>query len=275
MKNQIKTFVLLALLTGIFLVIGSFWGGSGLTIAFIFALAINFGSYWFSDKIVLAMYRAKEVSKKQEPQLHKHVKELAKKAGIPKPKIYLVPSESPNAFATGRSPKNSAVACTRGILKLLDDNELRGVLAHEISHIKNRDTLIQTIAATIAGAITYIAFMARWAAIFGTGDEESSIVELLALAIITPIAATLIQLSISRSREFIADKKGASLIGSGKELADALEKLEHGNKMIPLKNKNKSTSSLFIINPFSGSSLLKLLSTHPPVKERIKRLREM
>ena len=268
-KNHIKTAVLLAVLTGLLLWVGSFWGQSGLMMAFAIAVLMNLGSYWFSDKIILKMYRAQEIDKSDAPELHQMVGEVARKANIPKPSVYLIPTRAPNAFATGRNPKHASIAVTAGITNLLTKNELKGVLAHEISHVKNRDTLIQAVVATIAGAITYIAFFARWAAIFG--DEDGGL-ELLALAILTPIAATLIQLGISRNREYLADKSGAELIGNGKHLASALQKLEKAPK---IRAKNKTTSSLFIVNPFSKKGLMSLLSTHPPVEERVKRLNEI
>ena len=275
-KNQFKTFVFLALLTLLLMAIGSVWGTEGIIIGFAFALVMNVGSYWFSDKIVLKMYRAKEVSPSEDPKLHGIVEEIVRKAKMPKPKVCVIDSSTPNAFATGRNPKNSAVAVTSGIMDLLDDKELEGVIAHEISHIKNRDTLIQTVVATIAGAITYIAFMARWAAIFGRGNRDGSGLELLAMAIVAPIAATLIQLGISRSREYIADNSGANLIGEGEPLASALEKLEAGNKRRPMRSSRSSaTSSLFIVNPFSARGVGKLFSTHPSTEERVKRLRKI
>ena len=274
-KNQIKTVVLLGLLTGILLWIGSFFGQSGLLFALILAIVINFGSFYYSDKIVLRMYRAKELNKSH--WLYKMVKELAKDYNLPKPKVYIVPSNTPNAFAVGRNPKHSAVAFNQGIINLLSKEELKGVTAHELSHIKNRDTLIATIAATIAGVITYIAFFARFAAIFGGMRNRNSgnMFELLFLAILTPIIATIIQLAISRSREYLADHSGAKLIKNGNSLANALEKLESSNKRHPMMFGNKATASLFIVNPFSGRNLIKLFSTHPPMNERVKRLKAM
>lgn len=273
LKNHIKTTILLAVLTGILLWVGSLFGTSGLIIALIISLVINFGSYWFSDKIVLKMYKAKSASKKEFKELYKMVEEISKNASLPLPKLYIIPTKTPNAFATGRSPKHSSVAVTEGILDLLNEKELKGVISHEISHIKHRDTLIQTIAVSIAGVISYIAMITRWFAIFG-GDDEGSLLELLVLAIITPIIATLIQLSISRSREYLADESGARLIKDGTSLANALEKLEKGNKSTPLKTNANATSSLFIINPFKARGLMNLLSTHPPVEERIKKLKD-
>jgi heat shock protein HtpX len=278
LKSQIKTVVLLALLTALLLWIGSFWGTSGLVIAFIFVIIFNFGSYWFSDKIVLKMYHAKEVSESEAPRLHKLVGEVMQLANLPMPKVYIIPTKSPNAFATGRNPKNAAVACTEGIMELLNDDELKGVIAHEASHIKNRDTLIQAVAATIAGVISYVATMARWAAIFGgfggNDRDGGSAMELLFLAIITPIVATLLQLAISRSREFLADETAAKTLHNSFGLASALEKLEHGIHARPMHFGSKATSAMFISNPFRGG-LLNLFSTHPPMKERINKLKSM
>ena len=279
-KNQIKTVLLLGLLTGLLLGVGQLLGGrQGLFIGLVFAIVMNFGSFWFSDKIVLAMYRAKEVKEHNQPELYKIVKEVAHLSQVPMPKVYIVPTENPNAFATGRNPKHAAVACTVGIMNLLSKDELKGVIAHEMSHIKNRDTLIQAVAATIAGVISYLAFMARWAAIFGgyggRDRDGGNMFELLALAIITPLVATILQLAISRSREYLADETAAKTIHNSFSLADALEKLESGVKHHPLRFGSPSTSSLFILNPFSGKGFLHLLSTHPPIKERVKRLREM
>lgn len=278
MKNQIKTVLLLGALTGLMLVIGNYFGGTaGLTIALVFALSLNFIVYWFSDKIVLAMYHAKEVDKTS--RLYSTVREVAKKAKLPTPRTYVINSANPNAFATGRDPKHAAVACTTGILNLLNKEELEGVLAHELSHVKNRDTLIATIAAAIAGVISYIAAMARWAAIFGgygSRDKKgTNIFELLVLAILTPLIATLIQLAISRSREYLADESAAKLLHNPKGLASALLKLENAGKMHPMAAGNKATASLFIVNPFSGQALINLFSTHPPIQERVNRLNQI
>ena len=279
-KNQLKTVALLGGLTGLLLLVGNLVGGAnGLTMAFILATLMNVGSYWFSDKIVLAMYRAKAVNEKDEPRLYRIVKEVSHAANLPMPKVYIIPSDSPNAFATGRNPKHAAVAATQGIMKLLSDAELKGVIAHETGHIKNRDILIQTIAATIAGVISYAAFMARWAAIFGgSGGRDgrgNGAIELLVLAVITPLIAMIIQLAISRSREYLADEAGARIIGNPLPLASALEKLEHGVKTNPLRLGSEATSSLFIVNPFSGKGIINLLSTHPPLHERVKKLKSM
>ena len=276
--NQIKTILLLGILTAVLLFIGSLFGPTGLTIAIIFVVAMNMITYFFSHKIVLVMYRAKEAKKSDYPKLHKLVEDLAKKANIPKPKIYTIPTENLNAFATGNNPKNGVVACTEGILKLLDYKELEGVLAHEISHIKNRDILITTIAATIGGIISYIAMIARFGAIFGGDRDRSSgnILVLLALSILAPLAAIIIQLAISRTREYQADASGASLIKDGKHLATALEKLHSHNKTHPMGFGNPATSSLFIVNPFDTRSFfITLFSTHPPYNKRTERLRAM
>ncbi|WP_092064586.1 zinc metalloprotease HtpX [Desulfonauticus submarinus] len=280
MSNQIKTFIFLAFLTAIILFFGRALGGEqGLIIAFILALMMNIGSYWFSDKIVLAMYQAREVSEQEAPFLHQIVEELARKAGIPKPKIYILPQDVPNAFATGRNPNTGVVAVTEGILKILSQEELKGVLAHEIGHIKNRDILIQTIAATLAGVIMFVASMVRWAVIFGFGrsDEEDGGNPLLALvmAIVAPIAAMLIQLAISRSREYLADETGAALCGNPEYLASALEKLDAYSRHMGAAQVSPATAHMFIVNPLRGESLMALFSTHPPIQERIRRLREM
>lgn len=278
MWNQIKTVLLLGVLTGLMLVAGQVIGGTtGLSIALAIAVLMNFGSYFYSDKIVLRMYKAQPAKKSEQPKLHKIVEDVAKSAGIPKPKIYIVPTDNANAFATGRNPKNAVVACTQGILNILDDKELKGVLAHEIAHIKNRDILVSTIAATIAAVISYLAFMARFAAIFGgmRDDRGGNGLSLLFLAILTPIIAVIIQLAISRSREYLADSTGAHFTKEPKALASALHKLEQANKHNPIRFGNTATSSLFIINPFSARGLVSLFSTHPAMTERIKRLNEM
>lgn len=277
--NQIKTFALLVLLSGLIFLIGGLLGGkTGLIFALIMALGMNFFSYFYSHKIVLAMYRAKDLPKKNAPEIHAMVERISKKAGIPKPQIYLIPSENPNAFATGRNPQHAVIAFTSGIAKILSKKELEGVLAHEIGHVKNRDILISTIAATLATVIMYIASMARFAAIFGgSRDSEgnSNIVQILALSIIAPIAAMLIQFAISRSREFIADETSARLTGEPKHLASALQKLEDNSRKLPMRIGNQSTASLFIVNPFSGIKMAKLFSTHPSTQDRINRLNSM
>ncbi len=277
--NQIKTVLLLGILTGILLGLGYLLGGaSGLTIGLILALVMNILSFWFSDKIILFMYHAKEASKSQYTGLYNIVDEICKQANMPKPlKIYIIPGESPNAMCTGRSPKHYILACTQGILKLLNKEELKGVLAHEVAHSKNRDILIATIAAVIAGTISYIAMIFRYSLMFSQNreDNKGNILALLILAIVVPIAATIIQLAISRTREYLADATGSSFIKNSKPLASALEKLEYASKRIPMKNANPSTAHLFIVKPFSAEGLLTLLSTHPSVKDRVKRLREL
>ena len=271
-ENHLKTGMLLALLTALVLWIGSLWSTVGLVVALVIVLAMNVGSYWYSDKIVLKMYSAQEAPKNSK--LHQMVEEVAKNADIPMPKVYIVPQQHANAFATGRNPEHAAIACTEGIMNLLSDEELKGVIAHEAAHIKNRDTLITTIAATIAGVISYAATMAQWAMIFGGRDQDGGeMVQLLVMAILAPVLATILQLAISRSREYLADASGAKFVGSGNALADALAKLESQGRQ--LKHGNEATSSLFIVNPFSKSNLAALLSTHPSTKERIKRLRSL
>ncbi len=282
MGNLIRTTILLAFLTGLLVIVGRIIGGfSGMIFAFIIALVMNFGTYWYSDKIVLRMYRAREVSPQEAPELHRIVENLARAAGIPKPRVYIVPTATPNAFATGRDPKHAAVAVTNGILSLLNWEELEGVIAHELAHIKNRDTLISTIAATIAGVITMIASWARWAAIFGgfggrDRDRDSGeLIGYLFLAILAPIAAMIIQLAISRAREYGADETGAKISRKPWALASALKKLEYGVSKIPMSNANPSTAHMFIVNPLKGYSFASLFSTHPPTEERIKRLQRM
>lgn len=282
MWNQIKTVLLLGILTGLLLLVGSFFGNTGLTVAIVFVVLMNSTTYFFSDKIALAMYRARELKKSKYPWLHSMVKDIAKKAGIPEPKgIYLIPTEQANAFCAGRGPKHYVVACTEGILKILDKEELRGVLAHEVSHAKNRDVLVATVAATIAGVISYLAHMTQFAALFGgfggrdNNNGAGNIVSLLVLAILTPIIALIIQLAISRSREYMADETGAQIVKDGKPLASALEKINASVKHSPLHFGTEAASSLFIANPFKGNALINLFSTHPPFEERVRRLRGM
>ena len=283
MKNMLKTTVLLAALTGLLVLIGSHWGTGGMIIAFLFAVILNFGSYWYSDKIVLKIYRAKEVSPNEAPNLHRIVDGLVMKAGMPKPKVYIVESSMPNAFATGRNPEHAAVAATTGILELLSYEEIEGVLAHELAHVKNRDTLISAIAATLAGVVTMLANMAQWAAIFGgfgsRDDDNGGIIGLIVMAIVAPIAATLIQLAISRSREYAADAEGASICRKPWALANALEKLEYGNSHYTPKvsdvQAKESSAHMFIVNPLKGGTIQSLFSTHPVTEERVKRLRAM
>jgi heat shock protein HtpX len=282
MGNLIKTGFLLVVLTCLLVLVGGAIGGrQGMTIAFVLALVMNVGSYWFSDKIVLASYGARPVTEAEAPQLYRIVRELAAQARIPVPPIYIMQDDSPNAFATGRNPQHAAVAVTEGILRIMTEDELRGVLAHELSHVKNRDTLIMTIAATIAGAITYLAQMAQWAAIFGGGrrsDEEGggggSVIGALLMAILAPIAAMLIQMAISRSREYEADASGARLAGRASGLEHALQKLDMASRQVPME-ATPATAHLFIVNPLTSGGLASLFSTHPPIEERIARLRAM
>lgn len=279
MTNQLKTALLLGFLTAIILMFGRLLGGqTGLIFAFVLAVGMNVGSYWFSDRIVLSMYKARELGAQDAPAVHRMVEELATRGGLPKPRIYLIPQDAPNAFATGRSPNNSVVAVTQGILHLLSPEELKGVLAHEMGHIKNRDILIQSVAATLAGVIMFVSSMVKWAAIFGMGsnDEEGgNPVLAIVLAIVAPIAAMLIQMAISRSREYLADRTGAQLSSNPRYLASALEKMEAYSRRLPMKQGSPATAHMFIVNPFSGQNLAGLFSTHPPVQERIKRLRAM
>jgi len=281
MSSQIKTGLLLGLLTALILIVGQAVGGrSGLMIAFVLALVMNLGSYWFSDKIVLSMYGAQELSPADAPALHAMVEELARNAGLPKPRVMLIAQEAPNAFATGRNPEHGVVAVTAGILRVLSPEELRGVLAHEISHIRNRDILVQSIAAVLGGVVVMLANMAQWAAIFGGfrhDDDDNGgpgLVGGLLMAILAPIAASLIQMAISRSREFLADATGAQISGAPLALAGALAKLDAAARQIPMQ-ANPATENLFIVNPFAGMSMAALFSTHPPTEERIRRLREM
>ncbi len=273
--NHVKTFVVLGVLTLLVLVLGFALGGTiGLTIALALTILMNVVSFWYSDKIVLKMYKAKLALHTEYPGLNDTVKDLADRAGVKKPRVYIIPKDIPNAFATGRSQKKAAVAVTSGLLDLLDERELRGVLAHELAHIKNKDTLIQTVAVILASAIAYIALIARWGAIFGSRDENSAgLFQILALSIVAPLAATILQLSISRSREYLADEKGASFTKDPSALASALNKLENNPKK--LKDGNQATASMFIVNPFSSRNFMKLFSTHPSTSERIKRLRRM
>jgi len=279
--RMLRTTLLLGALTGLIMAIGHLLGGSqGLVVAFIFAAVMNFGSYWFSDKIVLSMYGARQVSEAEAPMLYRIVHNLALQAGMPMPKLYIIPTDAANAFATGRNPEHAAVAVTEGILRMMNERELTGVLAHELSHVKNRDILISSIAATLAGVIMMIANMARWAAIFGgysrSDDREGGggVLGLIAMSILAPVAAMIIQMAISRTREYAADASGARTSGDPLALAAALRKLGLASERIPL-DASPQTSHLFIVSPLSGRSLMQLFSTHPPLEDRIARLEAM
>ncbi len=280
MWNTFKTFMLMAALTALFMVVGQILGGrNGMLIALGFAAVMNFFSFWFSDKLALTMNGARPVSEAQAPELHSIVAYLAQRAGIPKPKVYIIPSQTPNAFATGRNPEHAAVAVTEGLLQLLNREELEGVLSHELGHIKNRDILISSIAAVMAGAISFLANMAQWTLIFGgfSRDEDDGVAGLIGMfimMIVAPIAAALIQMAISRSREFLADATGAKICGKPTALASALKKLEEWNRRIPM-NVNPASAQMYIVNPLSAKGFATLFSTHPPIEERIKRLLEM
>jgi len=279
MVNALKTTLLLGLMTGLFIAIGGLLGGrSGMVLAFGVALVMNFVSYWFSDKIVLRMYGAQPIGEAEAPIVYRIVRNLATKAGMPMPKLYLIPSATPNAFATGRSPEHAAVAVTEGILRIMNEQELEGVLAHELSHVLNRDVLISTIAATIAGAIGMLANMAQWNLFLGgSRDDEgrgTNPIALIATMIFAPLAAMLIQMAVSRSREYEADASGARLTRRPLGLASALAKLQQANQIMPM-DANPATSHLFIVNPLSGRSFATLFATHPPVEERIARLQAM
>ena len=282
--NVLKTGLLLSLLTVLLVLIGQLMGGSqGATTAFLFALVMNLGAYWFSDKLVLAMYRAKPLSEAEAPQVYRAVREIATRERIPMPKLYWLPTVTPNAFATGRSPRHASVAVTSGLLEIMSEEELKGVLAHELSHVKNRDTLIMSIAAAVAGAISMLASWARWGLMFGGNREDDrrsgnavlQLVALVIIAILAPLAAMLIQLAISRTREYGADETGARLTGNPHGLASALEKLDAAVKAHPLPNANPATAHLFIVNPLRADAIAKLFSTHPPIEERVRRLRGM
>ena len=270
---MLRTTILLASLTGLLVVIGALIGGPDTALVFlVIAALLNMGAYWFSDRIALAMARAKSVTREEAPRLYEIVEELATRADLPMPRLYIIPQDQPNAFATGRSPNHAAVAVTRGILKLLSEDELRGVLAHELAHVRNRDILISSVAATIAGAITYLGYMLLW---FG-GDDDSplGLIGSLALVLLAPIAASIIQLAISRQREYSADATGAEICGNPESLASALLRLEEGAKAIPMQ-VNQASEPLYIVKPFSGGGMAKLFSTHPPIEERVRRLRQM
>ncbi len=278
----LRTGVLMSFLTGLLMAIGYVLGNeTGMMFAFMFALVMNFFSYWYSDKIVLTWYRARILEEDEAPELYEIVRGLAQEAGIPTPKIAIVPTETPNAFATGRNPKNAVVAVTQGLLRILNKDELEGVIAHELSHVKNRDILIQTLAAVMAGAIMMVARWAGWMLWlggFGGRDRDKSASGALGailLIVLAPIAAMLIQMAISRAREYLADETGAKISGKPWALARALEKIEYAVSMRPIKNGNPATAHMFIINPFRGVSFAELFSTHPPTQKRIERLRKI
>ena len=279
--NQLKTTLLLTLLTVLMVLMGSAIGGkSGMIVAFVAALGMNFFSYWFSDKIVLKMYGAQEIGEHDHPAFYGMVRRLALQAGLPMPRVYIIPSESPNAFATGRNPNHAAVAATEGIMRILSPEELEGVMAHELAHVKNRDILVGTIAATFAGAISMLGNMLQWGAMLGAGrgdDEDGGggVIGSLVMAIIAPLAAMLIQMAVSRSREYMADESGARICGNPPALANALRKLHNASMMIPMHEARPASAHLFIVNPLAGKSLLSLFSTHPPMEERIARLEKM
>jgi heat shock protein HtpX len=281
--NTMKTAILLGALTGLLMLIGGFFGGqNGVVLAFLFAMALNFGSYWFSDTLVLKMYQARPVSESEAPGLQAMVKNLTMKASLPMPRVFIVPGDTPNAFATGRDEHHAVVAVTEGLLRILNRDELEGVIAHELTHIKQKDILIGSIAATLAGAIVMLANMAQWAAMFGGasrdneegGSSGGGVISLILMAILAPLAATLIQMAISRSREYLADAGGAKVSGKPYGLANALEKLSRASQAIPME-ANPSTAHMFIVNPLTGRSLMNLFSTHPPVEERVARLKSM
>lgn len=277
--NTLKTTFLMGLLTVLLVIIGGALGGTGgMTMAFLLAGGMNFFSYWFSDKIVLRMYGATEIEESDDPRFYGMVRRLAERAGLPMPKVYIIQDDSPNAFATGRNPEHAAVAATTGIMRILNDEELAGVMAHELGHVKNRDILISTLAATFAGAITYLAQIAQWGAMFGGGrsddDEGGGIFGTILMVILAPIAAMLIQMAISRSREYGADTAGARISGNPLSLARALQKLEMGSQQVPLA-ANAATAHMFIVNPLTGGGLMSLFSTHPPIPERVHRLEDL
>jgi heat shock protein HtpX len=279
MSNQVKTVLLLGALTVILLLFGNAIGGTGgMKTALVMAAIMNFVSYWFSDRVVLRMYAAQEVAPQQAPELHAMVGDLAREAGVPMPRVFVIPQETPNAFATGRNPSHAVVAATEGIVRLLSPAELKGVLAHELSHVRNRDILIQSVAATLAGAIMMLANMFRFSPLYVGGSEEDqkrrNPLSVLLLTVLSPFAAMLIQLAISRSREFIADESGARLCHDAEPLARALEKLEIANQKMPML-VNPATENMFIVNPLTGGGLMSLFSTHPPIEERVARLRAM
>jgi heat shock protein HtpX len=282
-RNYVKTAALMAFLIALLAIGGSAVGGmNGMLLFGAIGLVFNFVSYWFSDRIALMMHRAKPVTREEMPEFHEMVERLTRKAGMPMPKLFVIPSMTPNAFATGRNPSHAAVAVTQGITQLLDRRELEGVIAHELAHVKNRDILIATIAAAVAGLISSLGHAIQWGAMFGgfrRDDDErgGSMIEMIAWAILAPIMAMIIQLAVSRSREYAADASGAALLGDPDPLADALVKLEHGNQAVPYEYGGPATAHFFIVHPFSGTggAIMNLLSTHPPMEERVRRLREM
>jgi len=278
--NTIKTVGLMTFMMVLFVAIGGALGGrGGMVMAILFATVMNVGMYWFSDKIVLRMYNAQPVTEAEAPEIYAIVHTLVQRAGMPMPKVYVIPDETPNAFATGRNPEHAVVAVTHGITRLLSREELTGVIAHELAHIKHRDMLTGTIVATIAGAISMLAQMAQWAMIFGGGrrddDEGGSPIVAIVMMIVAPIAAMMVQMAISRTREFEADKGGATIAGSPSGLSNALLKLEQGSKLIPMHDAKPATAHMFIVNPLTGGGLMKLFSTHPPIAERVQRLNDM
>ncbi len=281
MRSFLKTTFLLGAMTGLLMLIGGLVGGrGGVVVAFIFAAILNFVSYWFSDRMVLAAYHAQPLDATSAPELYSIVNELAHSAGIPMPRLFMIDDDTPNAFATGRNPKHAAVAVTRGIMRICDREELKGVIGHELSHVINRDILTSSIAATLAGAIMMLAYGARWGALLGgfggrDDDERGGIIGLLAISILAPFAATMIQLAISRTREYQADASGARLTHNPLLLASALRKLENANERMPLESAGPATAHLFIVNPLSAGGVMRLFSTHPPIEERIRRLENM
>jgi len=282
MMNQLKTTMLLSLLTVLLVTMGGAVGGQGgMMVAFVMAAVMNFGSYWFSDKIVLRMYNAQEISQADNPAFYGMIERLAGRAGLPMPKVYIIPDQSPNAFATGRNPSHAAVAATEGILRILSPEELEGVMAHELGHVKNRDILISTIAATFAGAISMIGSMLQWGAMMGAGrdDEDggglAGLVGTVAMAILAPIMAMLIQMAVSRSREYLADATGAEICGKPRALASALGRLQNASHQLPMHDAKPATAHMFIVNPLTGGGMMSLFSTHPPMEERIARLQAM
>ncbi|MGE4274138.1 MAG: zinc metalloprotease HtpX [Desulfitobacterium sp.] len=277
--NQLKTVLLMSLLTVLVILAGGAIGGrGGMQMAFLFAMVMNFGSYWFSDKMALAMTKAVPLSREQSPELYDMVENLADNAGLPMPRLYMTPSPQPNAFATGRNPNHAAIAVTQGLMQILNREELEGVLAHEMAHIKNRDILISTLAAVLAGVLTMLANWAQWALMFGglggDDDEGGSSLAALPMIILGPIAAMLVQMGISRSREYLADSTGSEIAGNSYGLANALQKLERSAQVIPM-NVNPSASHMFIVNPLKAKRVANLFSTHPPIEERVKRLYDM